>query len=183
MATKQKIVGFYCDRSIRERMNFIFENYRDFEQFHKAYRKSIEEKIFCIRNYERRKENHLGVRIMGGQTISDITAQKAIENLEISDNIAKGNIAGLQIQDEEDRKEIETAVLEWQLMRHEFEIFRQQLLMLKTSDYDILFPYINKEKSRKELAKELEIERGSIDKRIYRIRRILMDRMVSYLKE
>ena len=76
------------------------------------------------------------------------------------------------------------AVIHYRLpMRHEFEIFRQQLLMLKTSDYDILFPYINKEKSRKELAKELEIERGSIDKRIYRIRRILMDRMVSYLKE
>lgn len=181
MEAKQRFVGAYVDLTTKERINFLMEHFGHFEQYHHAYRESIEERISCILSYERKKSN-LGVRVMSRNTISDITAQKAMEMVDIGNSIDRGKVSAKMVPDKDEREEIMEAIYEWKLMRSEHEILKRQLRMLKPTDYGIMLPYLMREKTKRQIAKELEIERSSVDKRIYRIRRVLVDRVIPYLE-
>lgn len=183
MRAKQRFVGSYVDLTTKERISFLMEHFGHFEQFHHAYKESIEERISCILSYERKKRGDLGVRVMSKNTISDITAQKAMELVDIGKSIDRGKVSSKMVQDKDERAEIMEAIFEWKLMRSEYEILKRQLRMLKPADYGIMHPYLMGEKSRKQIAKELEIERSSVDKRIYRIRKYLVEKMIPYIIE
>ena len=182
MEAKQRFVGAYIDLTTKERINFLMEHFGYFEQYHHAYRESIEERIACILSYERKKRENLGVRIMSRNVISDITAQKAMELVDIGQSIDHGKVSVKMIPDKDEWEEIMEAIYEWKLMRSEHEILKRQLRMLKPTDYVIMHPYLMREKTKRQIAKELEIESGSVDKRIYRIRRLLVNRVIPYLE-
>lgn len=183
METKQRFVGIYMDLTTKERINFLLEHLSHFESYHQAYQESIEERISCIRCYERKKKGSLGVRVMSGNTISDITAQKAMEHLEIRESMNRGTVSSKMIRNKEEREEIVEAIYEWKLMRSEYEILLRQLQMLKPSDYEILYPYLMREKTKRQIAEELSIEKSSVEKRIFRIRKKFVDHVIPYFKE
>lgn len=76
-----------------------------------------------------------------------------------------------------------TAVKEWILLTREYEKLKNCIRMMKPEDKDLFLSYIKKEKTIDELSDELFLERGSVVKRLYRIRRGLMDQILPWLRD
>ncbi len=170
MSTKQKLFGFYLGLPARQRIHHLMRNYHCRDYYEEGYRKYIEGVIADIRSYERNRKADIGVRIMSGGSISDITASKAEEAVRISKAFTSGQINESLIKDIEDRRMISLAVNEWMTIREDYGSLNRVLWLLQPEDHDLIMDYLNKKKDYYDIADEYSIEFESAKKKLQRIR-------------
>lgn len=163
-------IGFYLSKSGRERIDYIYEHYADYESISKSYRNTLESLIAGARIYERRKRDDLGVRIKSGNGLNDVTSAMAIENHEISRGIDKGSLPAGMIRDKGEEARLNLGIYEMQVMKREYDIFNAAIMNLKGNEMSVFLAYIRREKSIKDISEEEGIEKDSAVKRIYRIK-------------
>lgn len=77
MISKQKLFGYYMELSVKERVLYMLTNYKHRAYYEESQRQYIEGMIADIRAYERKRNDDLGIRIMSGGSMSDITSAAA----------------------------------------------------------------------------------------------------------
>lgn len=170
MSSKQNTIGFYKEMTVKQRVIYLLDNYNHRKYFEESRRKSIEGMIADIRAYERNRNAELGVRIMSGMGMSDITSAAAEESIKIKKAFEAGFISESIIRDEDDREMIMTAIDEWLVMKDDYESLERALWKLKPEDHDLLMAYLAREKDYNDIAAEYMIEKASARKKIQRLR-------------
>lgn len=83
--------------------------------------------IADIRAYERNRNEELGVRIMSGASMSDITSAAAEEKIRIEKSFFENLITESLIKDKEDREMILMAIDEWLVIKDDYESLERVL--------------------------------------------------------
>ena len=142
---RRNIVDRYIRATVEKRVEIILDNYATFNRILDGYEKSLSIVIRNERDFNRKKQlGDSGIRVQTSN-ISDITAQTAIENVEIQEAIHDGDWRTATKGSDnifEHRLEIETIGQ----MRDDYDIVTGQLSALLKEEYDFYLPYINREK-------------------------------------
>ena len=182
MEAGKNIVGCYVGLEPRERIEFLYHHYDNLDVFRQAYKESVVNMIAYMRAYDRSQDKLEGIQ-KTRNLLNSITESAAFERIVISEYFEQNKPSDELVEEEEDKDIISWAIFEWHLMKSEFDIFKNFLNMLSTRDRRILTAYIGHSKSVKEIAKELDIEKESAEKRIYRIKQKLIENMMPILPE
>jgi Ran GTPase-activating protein (RanGAP) involved in mRNA processing and transport len=184
METKQSMIGQYCKNSTDKRFDYIYMNYKNFIGLIAGYREGLAFLISSQKAYNRKsKQENLGVRVQIVQGLSDLTANMAIENVMVKEQIDNCHISTELLIGVDDREEVALALFELQLMKQELQVFDFQLQTFREEDFMILSSYLNRNRSVRELADDMAIESESVNKRLYRLKRKLKERMIPFMKE
>ena len=171
---RRNIVDRYIRATVEKRVEIILDNYATFNRILDGYEKSLSIVIRNERDFNRKKQlGDSGIRVQTSN-ISDITAQTAIENVEIQEAIHDGDWRTATKGSDnifEHRLEIETIGQ----MRDDYDIVTGQLSALLKEEYDFYLPYINREKNCFEIAEEQGLSPEAVRMRLYRYRLIVKE--------
>ena len=170
MISKQKLFGYYMELSVKERVLYMLTNYKHRAYYEESQRQYIEGMIADIRAYERKRNDDLGIRIMSGGSMSDITSAAAEERERIEKAFKAGKITKALISDKQDRDMMLSAIGEWLIMKDDYESLNRALWKLTPTEHELLMAYISREKDYYDIADECKIEFESAKKKIQRIR-------------
>ena len=178
---RRNIVDRYSRATVEKRVEIILDNYATFNRILDGYEKSLSIVIRNERDFNRKKQlGDSGIRVQTSN-ISDITAQTAIENVEIQEAIHDGDWRTATKGSDnifEHRLEIETI----SQMRDDYDIVTGQLSALLKEEYDFYLPYINREKNCFEIAEEQGLSPEAVRMRLYRYRLIVKESALPFME-
>lgn len=178
---RRNIVDRYSRATVEKRVEIILDNYATFNRILDGYEKSLSIVIRNERDFNRKKQlGDSGIRVQTSN-ISDITAQTAIENVEIQEAIHDGDWRTATKGSDnifEHRLEIETI----SQMRDDYDIVTGQLSVLLKEEYDFYLPYINREKNCFEIAEEQGLSPEAVRMRLYRYRLIVKESALPFME-
>jgi hypothetical protein len=178
---RRNIVDRYSRATVEKRVEIILDNYATFNRILDGYEKSLSIVIRNERDFNRKKQlGDSGIRVQTSN-ISDITAQTAIENVEIQEAIHDGDWRTATKGSDnifEHRLEIETIGQ----MRDDYDIVTGQLSALLKEEYDFYLPYINREKNCFEIAEEQGLSPEAVRMRLYRYRLIVKESALPFME-
>ena len=181
MRTEQCFIGSYYRKKAADRIEMLFENYGQFPAYMNGYKSGLKTFISSILASDRREEiGDPGVRVSSG-SMSDITAQIAIENITIAEAIDKVDAGAFTFRDKQDEEDVFIAIHELELMKNEYSTLVCQLKSLPESDRKIFLPYLVGERTPEEIAEENCIGLESVYKRIYRVKKQMKSRMKMFM--
>lgn len=171
----QRIVGKYYKMPPQERINQLIDDYDCFPDMIDVYERDIYEWILGgISKARQDAIGDLGVRIQNGNNVASPTASVA-EIKQRTDAAMKMGFLDASFKDLIDFDEINRGMREIALMKREFGRFSDRLKLIHKGNRTFFELYLKKHKNRTrdELATELEMTRDALDKRIYRLRKDL----------
>ncbi len=171
MNTEHKLFGFYLGLSVKQKILHLMKNYHYREYYVESYRQYIEGMIEDIIAYESNRKEDIGVRIMSGNGISDITLREAEKSIKISNIFITGHVGESLIKDKEDRRMATLAVNEWKAIRDDYASLSRALRMLKPEERKLMMEFLNREKNYYDIAEDCMITYQSAKKKVQRIRR------------
>ena len=178
---RRNIVDRYSRATVEKRVGIILDNYATFNRILDGYEKSLSIVIRNERDFNRKKQlGDSGIRVQTSN-ISDITAQTAIENVEIQEAIHDGDWRTATKGSDnifKHRLEIETIGQ----MRDDYDIVTGQLSALLKEEYDFYLPYINREKNCFEIAEEQGLSPEAVRMRLYRYRLIVKESALPFME-
>ena len=178
---RRNIVDRYSRATVEKRFGIILDNYATFNRILDGYEKSLSIVIRNERDFNRKKQlGDSGIRVQTSN-ISDITAQTAIENVEIQEAIHDGDWRTATKGSDnifKHRLEIETIGQ----MRDDYDIVTGQLSALLKEEYDFYLPYINREKNCFEIAEEQGLSPEAVRMRLYRYRLIVKESALPFME-
>lgn len=133
--------------------------------------------------YDRSSKRDIGICIQNTGKKASVVEAKVENKISVEECFDKSRISKEMYKDPEDLKLFSTAVKEWILLKKEYELLSGCIGMMKPEDRYIFLPYIKKEKSLDDLAGELFLEKASVSKRIYRIKKNLAGEILPWLKD
>ena len=176
-------IGEYIGKKPKERIDFLISYYVTFPDYLDSYRQNAIRVMIETMEYDRRSKNDIGICIRNSGKNSSATELKVLEKMDLEKCFDSNKISKGMFADPSDLKLFSTAVKEWILLTREYETLKNCILMMKPDDKDLFLSYIKKEKSVDKLSEELFLERGSVVKRLYRIKRNLINEMIPWLRE
>lgn len=180
MAKRQKKNEEYYKKGAKERLDFIFENYKNFDKVLDGQKETLIFLITCEREYNRHSQvGDIGIRVQTSEVFSDSTANDGIERYEIDKAISESKYSEEFFREIEDKEYILTKIWELKLMRLEYMQLCNKILNLDKEETYIMESYLKKRKSTYELAEEFSVEPESIKQRVYRIRKHLIKDMLN----
>ena len=180
MAKRQKKNEEYYKKGGKERLDFIFENYKNFDKVLDGQKETLIFLITCEREYNRHSQvGDIGIRVQTSEVFSDPTANDGIERYEIDKAISESKYSEEFFREIEDKEYILTKIWELKLMRLEYMQLCNKILNLDKEETYIMESYLKKRKSTYELAEELSVEPESIKQRVYRIWKHLIKDMLN----
>ena len=180
MVKRQKKNEEYYKKGAKERLDFIFENYKNFDKVLDGQKETLIFLITCEREYNRHSQvGDIGIRVQTSEVFSDPTANDGIERYEIDKAISESNYSEELFREIEDKEYILTKIWELKLMRLEYMQLSNKILNLDEEETYIMESYLKKRKSTYELAEEFSVEPESIKQRVYRIRKHLIKDMLN----
>ncbi len=170
---EQKAVGSYYRLAPRKRMDVIVYNIDSFPAMIRDYEMDLEEWLLSRRSAARQESlGDLGVRIQSGNNASSPTENAAYEKLQVENIIKTGRLDEFCYR-LPDHDEIERALKEIRLMRHEYERLKNRIRFLRSDEKNVFERYIRWQDRSAELSNELSITQESVRKKIYRIKKKL----------
>ena len=184
MESKHNFIGSYLDKSPKERIYHLLDHYRDFDQYRDNYKDTVINLMVAMSEYNNRsKREDLGIRVQTSKGTSDITAAKAIERVALEECFEQMRVTKELFPDPDELGLISTAVYEWDLMGKEFDILAGFINLMRPDERNLFLPYIRREKRVAEIADELRLEWESANKRVYRIRKALLENVLPWFNE
>ncbi len=184
MESKHNFIGSYLDKSPKERIYHLLDHYRDFDQYRDNYKDTVINLMVAMSEYNNRsKREDLGIRVQTSKGTSDITAAKAIERVALEECFEQMRVTKELFPNPDELGLISTAVYEWDLMGKEFDILAGFINLMRPDERNLFLPYIRREKRVAEIADELRLEWESANKRVYRIRKALLENVLPWFNE
>ena len=184
MEAKQAFIGEYVNKAPRDRISLLMEHFGDFGSFRDNYRECVINLMVMMREYNIRPgDDGLGVRVQTTSGTSKITESKAMDRYEIEECFNKKKIKKKMFPDPYEHGLISTALFEYDLMEKEYRILEGFIKLMKPDERSLLIPYIKRETRVGDIASELCIEMESASKRVYRIRKALLQKVLPWFKE
>ena len=180
---KHDIVGKYIRMTARERIEYIYKNYKDLDYLKESYRDYAVETISFLKQQENCFDDDLGVRVQTSFNAGSITERMAFENIMIKEMLDKNYVPNEFMDKEENQEYVNLMVFEWNIMRSEFSLFEKHLKTLSQTNFLIARAYLSREKGFEELGREYCVEPNSVKMRMYRIKKILTEKMVPFFAE
>ena len=92
MAKGKKKNDDYYKKNAKERLDFIFENYKNFDKVLNGQKDTLIFLVTCEREYNRRSQvGDIGIRVQTSGAFSDPTANDGIERYEIDKAISESD--------------------------------------------------------------------------------------------
>lgn len=182
MKASNLIVGCFVGLKPRDRIDFLCRHYMDIDTFRDVYRENVISIIGYMRTFEKNKNKEEGMNLHNVGHISDTTAQAAFERIMIEDFFNGKSMVTNIVTDADDQEIVSWAVLEWNAMKREHELFSNQLKLLSRDDREIFSSYMSRKITTEDIAERFCIEYESASKKIYRIKRKLVRRLLPLLK-
>lgn len=166
----------YIYKTPKERMSIMLANYRGFElKWTKLFNElayMINEQKECNR---RSTGGDLGVRVQSSHAASSPTENKAISLMEIEAEIEMCDFNHGLLSNLDDPEEIRDKVLALYIMKTEFEALAMEIDYLEEEDRLFLLKRIYEGKSWSVIADEEGMEVQSVEKKLGRIRKSLLE--------
>ena len=175
------LIRIYVSADSEKRVDLIIRNYPNFLGMVDGYTEGL---CYMIENEKESNSRHesgaLGVRIQGGNGMSDPTARKAIRNLMLFDALVNCDFSG-DIMEGVDCAEtyMEDAYV-LRDMRKDYALFNSQLSILGTQQ-DFFTKYLRKEISLTDVAEDQGITYEAARQKIYKIRQRLKRQVISFM--
>ena len=182
MDASNLIVGCFVGLKPRDRIDFLCRHYKDIDVFRDVYWENVISIIGYMRTIERNRHKEEGMSRNSSGYISDSTAAAAFEKMMIEDFFDEKLHVTNIVTDADDQEIVSWAILEWNALKREYDMFVNQLKLLGKDDREIFSQYMLQKISTEDIAKKFCIEYESASKRIYRIKRKLVKRMLPLLK-
>ena len=176
-------IGEYLGREPKGRILFLLDHYREFPEFLNLYRENAIRLMTAMREYERKSKASIGMSVSNSGKKSSPTEAMAMEKIEVEDCFDQRKITGEVIRDPGELKLISTAVHEWVLMNKDYELLGGFMDMMKPEDRDLFISYISRKKRIADIAEEYCLAWESANKKMYRIRKALIDRMLPWMND
>jgi len=182
--TKQSIVGVYVGLPVKKRIAFLMEHYREFDRYRSAYKECVVSIMIAANSSKKNTSDDLGVRVQTSGGNSDITYYQALERIAFDECFDRVNVTDEMFPDPYEYHLISTAVFEWDLMKKEFDELNSCIkFILEEHERELLLSYINKKTKLKDIANDRAIEVDSARKKMYRIRKKLLDGAAPWFNE
>ena len=183
MTLKECTVGSYFKRKPSVRAEIIYDNYETFPRLITVFEKNLKLMIMsekaCVRNAHR---GELGVRIQEGK-VSDPTQKQAMENLMVDNAIANGDFSDSYFKDFTAMQEIYDGYTEITVMYAEYELFKATINALQDEDKKFIVSYMNRSKSRGELAEEYGVTVDAVNQKLKRSKKWIKDIVLKNMAE
>ncbi len=177
-------IGEYLKKSPKKRIYELIGHFDDFDDYRERYKEYTVNLMVMMREHrERSAEADTWVKVQTFGDMSDQTFDAVSERLTLEQNFVNRKISRKMFPDLYEYRLVSTAAFEWNLMEKEYRILRSFVDLMKPSDRGLLIPYIRKEKEIADIAAELCVEHESANKKVYRIRKALLDNMLPWFKE
>ena len=175
-------VEHYTEADLNNRIHFLFSHNREAKKLLAGYQ---EELVLYLSNqmvaYGRREKEGLGVRVQEWGTISDPTARLAMLEMEMQTYVEKGQLPAQILRKLPDIEFIEKRMFDLVIMKNEFSLFASVAGRLKKEDRSFLELYERTGKDLYKVAEELQIAPESAERRLYRVKKHIAERMKPYM--
>lgn len=184
MKAEQSIVGMYAGLKPRARIKFLIKHYKDFDTYRADYRDSVVSIIMAFNEYNRSNHDDLGVRVQSSGGNQDTTFNMVAEKMSVEEYFKYLEVDKDSFPDPYEYMIVSTALFEWNLMKREYdEINSCMKLLLNQSERELLLLYLKKEQRLIDIATYYSIEIDSARKKLYRIKRKLINGMIPWFKD
>lgn len=182
MELRECTVGSYFRKKPSVRADIMFDNYENFPQIIKCFESNLRLMILSekagIRNARR---GELGVRIQEGNWKSSPTESQALINLTLDKAMETGDFSDDFFKDMKIMQDVYDGYTEIMVMNAEYESFKAALDAIPDYDKVVVKPFLNRSKTRGELADELGITLEAISQKIKRGKKWIRDNVVVYM--
>ena len=183
MSTKQIHLRSYANQPTEKRIRYLMQHYNDYELYEAAYRKEIEFRVAETRAIERNRRDDLGVRIMSGTSLSDITFEQACESSTIKDSLKENGRPDKLVRDRYEKELIFQLVNDWRTFKRDYDALNSQLPKLGHGNYEMFVDILRQEKNYQQIADELMIELDSVKKKIRRFKAKIIQLIMTEYQE
>ena len=168
----------YTGSEPEEKFDFIYENFAIIQEMIKDYREDLITEVIEQKSYNRRSASgDLGVRIQISMGIGNPTQNQAIDHLTIGQAIDEGFLDDDFFEDTDNRYELIRKVDCYHRVRSDVDTFTSKLGTMDPKDQRILRPYLMRQKTMDDLTEDMGIEYRSAIKRVYRIKKRLIEKV------
>ena len=168
----------YTGSQPEERFDFIYENFSIIHEMIKDFREDLISEVIEQKSYNRKAANgDLGVRIQISIGIGNPTQNQAIDHIRIAQAIDEGFLDEGFFEDTDNRYELVRKVDCYHSVRADVETFTSKLGTMNLNDQRILKPYLMRQKTMDELTEDMGIDYRSAIKRVYRIKKRLIEKV------
>ncbi len=168
----------YCFKTPKERMRLILTDFKWFELKWTALFNELVCSIYEQKEYNRRSGGDLGVRVQTSVGKGSPTENKAICLMEIEAGILNCDLWGDLLNGVDYPNEISKKVYALYFMKKEVDVILQRLGMLSESDRNLFMDCVYYGKTTEEIAKKQFVEKESVAKRLWRIKKCLRDTLI-----
>ena len=175
MEAKASIVKIYSGSKPAERVDIILMNYSNFLGIVDAHTEGLVHLISCEKSYNRKsKQGDLGIRVQVSGA-SNPTADMAIENVMLREDIRKCNFSTelLKDLDQNEEEKFRRDMLTLQMMREEYRVVEAQLKALKRDEAELLNQYLEGDKDIQDIAEDKGISYDAAKQKLSRVRKRL----------
>lgn len=182
MEEKANIIKIYANADSAKKVDIIIRHYPNFMGIVDGYTDGIRYMIENEKAYNRKTVHEdLGVRVRSRGNYSDTTGNTAVANVITRDAIVACDFSG-DVLDGVDRGEVyQHEALILRTMRQDYELFNQQLGILRKEEAEVFGEFIRGEKNLSAIAEDKRIVYESAQQRILRTKRKIKIQMVGFL--
>jgi len=181
---KHDVIGLYVTLNGKQRIDFLINHYRDFDRYVSSYKEYVRSTMLDILDSYRVSSDELGVRVQTGGGNSDPTFEGANKLASVDECFKDKSLVETMFKDAYGYELISLALYELERLQKEFRKLNATMdILLKEDDQEILKSYFKHERRLYELANDLCIEIESANKKVYRIRKKLVNSIKPWFDE
>lgn len=171
----------YVQASSKKKVDIIFKHYSDFMGIIEGYTEGLRYMIESEKDFNRRAaKGDLGVRVQGGNHISDPTATAAIRKVMTTEALINCDFSGDVLEDVDNAEEYISDAYILRNMRNDYCLFNRQLAILGDKR-EFFEKYLRGEINLTEYASESGISYETAKQKTYNIRNRIRNQVVGFM--
>lgn len=183
MVAKTNVLQSYKVADTAGKVDIICKYYTDFMGIVESFTEGLRYMIENEKAYKRRVEKgELGVRVKGGRSYSDVTADTAIHHVLIREAIITCDFTGNVFEGVEHREEYKERAITLKNMRDDYELFNRQLAILGQEELRVFRNYLTGEKNLTSIADEEGIQYESAAQKVRRAKVKIKVQMACFME-
>ena len=181
---KHDVIGLYVTLSGPKRIDFLISHYPDFDKYIASYKEYVKDTMLDILSSNRSSATELGVRVQTSGGNQDTTFSLAEGRLAIDKCFDTVRASRKMFPDADDYELVSMGLYEWERLQREFSKLNATInMILNEEEQKIIKAYFRHDKRLHDLAQDLCIEMESANKRVYRIRKKLVNSIGPWFEE
>ncbi len=183
MVAKTNVLQSYKEANIAGKVEIICKYYTDFIGIIEGFTEGLRYMIENEKAYNQKaQKGELGVRVQGGRSHSDVTADAAINHVVTREAIVTCDFSGNIFEGVDHKKEYQERAVLLKHMRDDFELFNRQLVILGQEELRVFRSYLTREKDLTCIADEEGIQYESAAQKVRRAKVKIKIQMACFME-